>query len=370
MLILKQGFYNINKLMDNETTVNVSSFINTDPVFRIIIPSIGFIGLITNIACVIIFSNKDFKEDMYHYLKFKSIAVIMHLFIQILRPLSILKGNFSSASIISVIYDLYFLSYFVSFFELSIILFHILSTIEYYLIVSNNNDVMKLIRKVSCRSKILFIFIFSMFMYIDILFSRVIHGWHLAEINESNKIVDQRIYYSIQTTSFGSTMARKIISSIVFMIRDGLNLVILVILNILIYLNVMESIKKKRAIIFKSRKVDDSTKSVSIGMSNSGSSKSTSSNNNKKINKTERKVTLMVLFSSITYVSTRIPLLICVILGDYANLNLWGTTFGRFTTIYLYVTYLIDILYFYIFNERFKKIFDEYLFKIFKINIQ
>ena len=140
MLILKECFYNITKLMDNETFVNVSSTINYDPVFRFVIPSISLAGLLTNAICVIVFSHKDFKEDMHHYLKIKSLTIIFHLFIQILRPISNLKGNFSSASLISVIYDLYFLSYMISCFEMCIILFHILSSVEYYLIVSNNTN--------------------------------------------------------------------------------------------------------------------------------------------------------------------------------------------------------------------------------------
>jgi hypothetical protein len=361
MLILKHGYYNITRLTDNETFVNVSSIFKSDPVFRIVIPSIASTYLLTNFICVIIFSNQDFKEDMYHYLKFKSISIILHSLIQILRPISNLRVYFSSASLVSVIYDLYFLSYLVSCLELCIILFHILSTLDYYLIVTNKTDYLKLTRKLSYRIKILFVFLFSIFIYLQELFSRIIKGWTLIEINQTNIIADQRTYYSIQTTSFSSLMTKKIISNIVFLIRDCLNLIILIVLNILIYVNVIKSIKKKRIIFLKSNKVDDISKNNSTYSSNS-----TTTSRLSKIDKTERKVTFMVIFSSLTYISSRIPLLIIVLASEYSGVGLWGTTFGLFTTVYLYVTYLIDILYYYLFNERFRKILNGYIFQILK----
>ena len=312
-----------------------------DYVYLIVIPLISLFGFILNIIIIIIFSNKSFKEIMYKYLKMESIFICINLTIQMLRPVYFYKLSWFSRSQISLIYNEYLLNYMVSCLEMTAFILHILAIIDYYLLASNLNQKFKIFYKFSYIKISISIIIITMICFIFLCFEYSIEQKFVVEVNRTNHVINDKIIYIYKDTEFRKTVLFKIIELTVFSIRDGVLLIILIILNILIYFQVVKAIINKRNIL----------------------------KSNNQIPIKSAKVTVMVIFGCLNNIMGRTPILIDFILINAIGWNDTIAIVNKFACLAVYISYFFKFFLFLFFNQRFKKIvfnFSTSIFKLFK----
>ena len=310
----------------------------------IIIPSSGILGLILTLFCLIIFKNSVFKQEVYTFLKYESVFIEIDLFITSLRPMfSYVQSEFS-ITYFPQFYHIYMLIIFPSIIETSAIICHNFSTFELYLLLSNKQKP-KFLQK--CPKKIicLIIFAISCLIYTYQFFSFRVGVYGDYEINNlTNKTEFVFTNYGYGTFDFNDTIAKKIIQTFAFILRDGVNLIILIGLNVMILLKVKNVILRKKTLLKKIPTI--------------GSSK----NNSKKMNQirnSQRTTAIMVLLVSLSYMIGRLPIMAINILRDfYDNKTLQFININA--VLCVYISYGSYFFIYYICNNKFRKIFNDY----------
>ena len=310
-------------------------------------------AFILNMFCVFIFSNERFKDFVfYKYLMIESILISTNMFIQSLRPINFNRQSFFSKTLFSQIYLNIFLYYISSALEMSAFFCHILSLLDFYLLISNSNKKPKLYTKISYIQICLFVIVFSFVSYAYNIFIHTIISYSLVQIDPTNnKVLYSVQIYTWKDTPFYHSTLKKIIEISVNLLRDGLNLLFLIVLNILIYLRVHDSLNRKRKLqIIKSNQVCSTDVTLSnIKVSNN-------------LNKTHEKLLIMILFGTLNYTFGRLPILVKFILSNIFQNNY--EILNSFATLCVYIAYVNTFFLYYYTNSRFSEVFKKYCAKL------
>ena len=306
----------------------------------IIIPSSGILGLILTLFSLIIFSNSVFKQEIYTFLKYESVFIAIDLFVTSFRPMfSYVQSEFS-ITYFSQLYYIYFIIIFTSIFEMSAIICHNLSNYELYILLSNKQKP-KFLQK--CPKKIIcaIIFAFSCLIYLYQFFSFRVRAYGNYEINNfTNKTEFVFTNYRYGTFDFNDTLAKKLIQIIAFFLRDGVNLILLIGLNVMIFFTVKDVILKKK-ILLQNMATKDSSKKTN------------------QIRNSQRTTAIMVLLVSLSYIIGRLPIMTITILMEFYR----NDTIEFITIISVFCVYISYGSYFFIYyicNNKFRKIFNDY----------
>ena len=222
---------------------------------------VSMVGFILTTLSYMVFNSTYFRKvdkekfknyELYFYLRIESIFICLNLFFQILRIIFFNKAL--QHEYISIIFELYLLDYFAGVLEMSAIIYHILSTFNFYIIVSNLNNKCCSIKccKMSGHNRLacLIVFFFSCIQFIYKIIGKNV---------EKNCNNSTRCIYEIENNQFGISDTFKIWEIIAFLIRDFCVLISLIVLNILIYIKVNKSIKYKKSILELSFSIETSS---------------------------------------------------------------------------------------------------------------
>jgi hypothetical protein len=332
-------------------------------IFIYLIPFISLIGFILNMICFIIYSDREFKESLYKYLKVESIFISMNLFMQLFRPFEAYRIgnlnsiNWSSKSYLAQFFEFYCLNFLASVFEMTALMLHLISSFNYYILLSYKPgssfyNKLKLLEKVSyIKITIIFTlfsilaFLFQIFQYDLVAVNIIMDKFNLTE-NE------HRIAYFKIESGFYNTPLSKFLTLFWFSFRDGFILLLLFILNIFIYFEANYSFRKKFSFFMAS---SNSTDSLSVVSNNKLKSRD---------NKAQIKLAIMVIATSMNFFVGRFPILLAFILKNTEN----GWTrpvkismdIGCLT---VFVSYPLFFYHYFFFNKRFRTILFRYFDK-------
>ena len=310
----------------------------------IIIPISGILGLILTLFSLIIFSNSVFKQEVYTFLKYESFFIAIDLFLTSLRPMACYIQSDFYITYFPQFYIIYMLMILASIIETSAIICHNISTFELYILLSNKQKP-RLIRKCSKIVICMIVIAFSSVIYTYQFFSLRVTAYGNYEINNfTNQTEYVFTHYGYGTFDFNDTLAKKIIQTFAFILRDGVNLIILIGLNVMIFYRVRHIILRKKALL------DNAPKT---GSGNNNSKK------NNHIKKGERTTAIMVLLVSLSYVIGRLPIMaINIMMEFYDNETLQLININALLCVY--ISYGSYFFIYYICNNKFRKIFNDY----------
>ena len=325
-----------------------------DSFYCIIIPLVSFFSFVLNVICFTIFNSSEFlnkvklKQNLYRYLKFESLFISLNMFIQMFRPLQY-SPSFQMG-LISKIYDLYLVWFLAGVLEMFALNCHIISTLDFYMVITNRNICFPCLVQIPYVFKLLAMFVISFFLFAYLLFCYEINKYELFETNESNQTTS-RVIYSIDKLYFEKTKLKSTIEIFAYLIRDGIMVLILIILNILIYLHVRKSLIKKKRMLLADR-YTETTQSIK------------GSNIKKKLKNVNIKIIAMVILTTLNNVCGRVPMLIYFIVRNFSTSKLIDI-FCKIGVISIFVSYTLSFFIFYFCNNRFRQIFQKKIAGIF-----
>ena len=314
-------------------------------------PILSLFGLVFTIFIFLIFSNSSFKQNIYVFLKYESVFIWLDLCATAF-PIIIYRPEWDKAYF-RCFYRLYFIGILKSVLEMTGILCHIMSSIELFLLISNKTKP-KSLQKVPNLTIGLILFLISCFIYSYMFFVSYIdeEPYRLLYNNGTNITSLQFIGYKVRNTEFNDSMTKKLIEIIAFSIRDGLNLIVLIALNVMIYLKVKKAMTKKKKMLNQNFSVN--TTNNKTEMHNNG---------NNKLKRSERNTAFMVIIVSICYTIGRIPIMISFIVRNvYEETN--GMRIFKITSVISVILSYDSYFFIYYFtNKNFRNLFTQYLIR-------
>lgn len=365
------------KLLYSSNNTNKTFFLNLDVdiTYIYIMPIISLTGLILNIFTCITFSSSLFNLVFYRYLQIESFIVCFNVLFQVFRPFCFNRLSWSSKSYTCIFYINYLIYFTSSILELSCVLLHILSTISFYLIVLKN-DKNKMLCLISSRLRYYkfnsaVIFIFSNLVFLYQYFSCFIKPITIIEVSlQTNQTIQKHVIYDCEDSKFKQTNLKQIIEILMFLYRDGFNIIILMIINFLIYLKLRDWIKIKSIFVkntlvltCKENVVESSGKTLQNQYCSKA--KIIKSNSN-EMNQLNKKLIIMILLGGINLIFGRIPILISFILRNLLKWDLWQRAniglalFNSIAVLFVFISYMNTFFLYYYCNKRFKKVFKLY----------
>lgn len=333
-----------------------------DLFFTYICPILGICGFILHSLSFMIYSNCKFKEMLYKYLKMESLNVLLNLLITTIKPIYYCHTCSVSKTYFAQIYFIALIVYGPSILELSAILNRNLSTLCCLMILRNKINRLKIVLLINYYKIINLIiwFISSLIFFYQIFEYKII----IINPNETNKI------YKIEKSQFSNTTTKLVLELNAFIFRDGLNLTILIVLNILIFVCFKNDLSKKKA-FFKS--TNSNRRDECVSRQDSDMKKQSKEDKYKKnirsnrIKKCETKQTIMVFLTCLSCIIGRLPILIYFILRNFENENKY-LVFNKIAVLFIYLTYIFNFFLYYHSNKRFRKILIQ-IFSNFFANI-
>ena len=313
-----------------------------------VFPALTLIGLILTIFIFLIFSQPSFQQNIYVFLKYESVFIWLDLCATAL-PIFIYRPEWDKAYF-RWFYRLYFIVISKSVLEMTGILCHIISSIEILLLISNKKRP-KLLQKTPNIIIVLILFLLCALLYSYMFFVSFIDEEPYGPLfnNATNTTMFQYVGYKISNTEFSKSLTKRLIEIIAFSIRDGLNLIVLITLNVLIYLKVKKAMAKKKIMLSQNFSVYATNNKAEIDI-----------NSNNKLKRSERNTAFMVIIVSICYTIGRIPIMISFIVRNVYEENNQIRIFVIASIICVVLSYDSYFFIYYFTNKNFKKLFRQY----------
>ena len=148
--------------------------------------------------------------------------------------------------------------------------------------------------------------------------------------------------------SFHFNVVMSIIEIAAFTLRDGLSSVVFIVLNILIFNKVKKNLNKKKRMVMEKSTVNDFAET---------------GNSLTKVDRSQIRLTIMVLVSCANCLVGRTPILLFFILRNFLEESQL-TKLLYFAISCIYFSYFISFFLYYITNKKFKYVLKQCLFKI------
>jgi hypothetical protein len=353
-------YYTSNYYVTKENLSNQSpqSIEENDIFFVYVAPSVAFIGIWFEIISILVFSHQDFKnQDLFKYLKVKVYFEMFDLLFGILRPLSDCKTCETSTTYFARVFFIMTIVYLASVCETSAILCQIVSSLNFYLLVSN-----KLNSKSSLWCVIINFFKkIKLVCAIIVLFGLILFSYQLAQYEVIGKTVldetknQTKIVYIQNNRPFNDHIIKTILEVVTFFIRDFVCLAILIIINMNLYLRLRKNIKSKAEFCRQNNRSQKHERVVKD-----------EDKNMIKLVKFESKMTIMFIVIFINHIFGRMPILLFFIIRNFYD-GIIMFYFIRIAVFHIYFSYSISFFFYFFSNRKFKRVFlKHYLFKCWK----
>ena len=266
---------------------------------------ISFLGFFFCIASVYVLWSDEFKENLFIYLRIECMLMALDLILAGFR--SLFRGFACRTStcpipntFVQVLIVLF--TYFPSPIEASALATDIFASLNCLIMLKpNRNKFEQFIFNLNPFVTIVFVFLTFSLIFIYQCFTNI-------DLYYLDFVISNQIYFDL----------------IAFSIRDGLLLLILILLNVIIAWKVKSSLRKKMSIVKETTSIE-------------------------KMQRSQHRMTIMVLADSVNSIVGHIPLL-CVFILRNLNLSPISSAFFLFT----FLSYFLKFFIFLKFNKRFR----------------
>ncbi|CAF0864996.1 unnamed protein product [Brachionus calyciflorus] len=319
-----------------------------DLILTYICPILGLCGFLLHSLSFLVYSNSKFKELLYKYLKMESLNVLLDLLITSLKPIYFCRTCDVSRTHFVQIYFIAFMVYGASILELSAIMNRNLSTLCCLILLRKKFSKLRITLILNYYKILnLIIFVISALIFVYQVFEFKIVN------NENEK------FYNVEKSQFSKTTLKSVLEVTSFIFRDGINLSILILLNIFIFICFKNDLSKKKA-FFKSKNSNTELttfKDISSSVRDTRQStekKYVVKTRNDRIKQSERKQTIMVFLTCLCCITGRLPILIYYILSNLDKKNNYKQL-DNVAVMIIYLTYVFNFFLYYQSNRRFKQ---------------
>ena len=295
-----------------------------------IMPSISVLGVILNLMSVIVLiqisKRKSAYSNMLNYLLFKSVNDGLQFLINAFTPFYFCIHCENSHSYIIIIWYIYFFYYAEDVFMLSSSLMELMASFDCCIRIAEK---MKL-----CYSKripyiiIPFIQVFAAIYYVHLLFEFKIEP--LNSFENSGKIQS----YKYVLTDFYYSKVGKFFRIGHVVIRDIIPFLLLILINVFIILKFRTAVKRK----LKLNQSINQTRSVQAAIN------------------AEKKNQIMILLSGLNFMIGHFGLILYYIQPFQASPEFW-TCFVEFYYLPYYLSFVVNVFLYYVFNKNFRNQF-------------
>jgi hypothetical protein len=197
-------------------------------------------------------------------------------------------------------------------------------------------------------------------IFIIALLSLVLFSYQLFQFNIT--LNSSEIFLTKNMENYFSTTF-KVIEVIVFGIRDGLFLIVLLVLNFFLFKKFRICMENKRKMV-KYSQPSTATTNPAINPSNRENMQSIRVNNQTQQERAKRSINLMILFCCLNSTFERIPIFLAFIYknlneGDEKAINLML----KVGTLTVRIAYILKFFIYYYFNNRFRRKFADIFLK-------
>jgi hypothetical protein len=344
----------------------------------------GLFGFILCSMSIIVFSSSNFKEKLYKYLKMESTFMALNLLIQIFRPIAYCDPFCQiSRSYISNLYVYIAIVYLASIFEMSAFFFNILAASHLLSLMSPENKLAKYLQfEISHRLMVIFIvgfsaslFSFQLFQFKIVPACYLLNYYNLTSISE----LASANLYAIECTAFHSSRTKFYLEKVSMSIRDGIGMMVMIILNILLLIKFKMNIKKKQYMLKSKSNLTDQQKKQQNSTAYSQNNNSPNNFNEplhsiaenkmngetvvrakkKQINNVEHRMTVMVIVNCSNCIFGRMPVFLFFILHNFIENGRVNEIFFSIACVAIYASYSFSFFLFYLNNKRFRKAFKQ-----------
>jgi hypothetical protein len=344
---------------ENFSNQSPQSIEENDIFFVYVAPSVAFVGILFEIISILVFSHPDFKSQyLFKYLKVKVYFEMFDLWFGLLRPISDCKGCDTSTTYFSRVFFIMTIVYLASVCETSAILCQILSSLNFYLLVSNKLNSRKWCVLIKFFKKI------KLVCCLIVLFGLILFSYQLAQYEIIEKaVLDEaknvsKIIYIQTNRPFNDHIIKTVLEVVTFFIRDFVCLVILIIINLKLYLRLRKNIKTKAK--FRRQNIESNKMTQNQEIVNNVGKKDII-----KLVKFESKMTIMFIVIFINHIFGRMPILLFFIIRNFHD-GIEMFYFIRIAVFHIYLSYSISFFFYFFSNKKFKRVFLHYFFIIFK----
>lgn len=322
-------------------------------------PPITCLAFIFCSLCIFFFSRGTFKHKLYKYLKYEAVFITVDLAIKCISPIYYCQDTCDlHHSLFSCSFLVYFCIYASSICEMSALICNILSAFYCYLLISErtlHSQRSSFLIKFSHRIIISFVVVFSAALYSYQLFQFDIrqdseHGGYTVTISD--------FYYSQLNVGL------EIFANI---LRDGVNLVILLVINTMLILQIRSNVRRKSSILPRSventchrRQTQVSSTSLTVATPTSPPviRPPSISMSFKVIN--EKKITKLIVINCFNSVLGRLPIMLYFVLRNLSNNSTLIEVVAASAFLFVYLSYLAKFFVFYVINKKFRDSVKEF----------
>lgn len=227
-----------------QTNLQNASQTTNDPTYVIVCPLVGLIGLALNLITLAIMSS--FKQPLYFYLRLELTFICLDEFVTILKPIYYCRSCSISTTLFANAFYYGFNVYLASVLELGALLSRNMSALICFLLISNHLRQLRFVlKKSSCMLIMPVIVIFSLLVYIYQLFEYKITCVNSTTRLESSPGLTIKVC-QIEKTWFGLSATKKWIEMVVMLFRDGINVGVLLVFNILIIILTRQNLEDQK----------------------------------------------------------------------------------------------------------------------------
>ena len=286
---------------------------------------------LTAFISIIIFSKKEFKELVYKYIKLELVILVIYSV---------------QSSFLPFFFDFEFaLTYYVQWISLVCFgfLFNIWSTVYFYLnilsslscyLLVKNKTSSKLYKLLSYyKLSLLIIFAFGIIMYSYVLFMNEI------KLVYDNSTTNQTYFYVMSGNEVNVSKIGIIIEVFVIVIRDGVGLILILIINLILLVDFKKAMRNKKAVLKYNKKDSKMSKN------------------------SENKLVLITLLNFLVGIMGHVPYLFLVLIKNFGALVINSASFKLSVIILLFstqISYCFNIFSFYFGNKRFRHHLNAY----------
>ena len=282
---------------------------------------------------------------------------------QIFRPFDAYKKSWISKTLYVQILEFYFLNYSATILELTALLLHLISTFNFYILLTSYkrnflNQKLEIMTKISYIKVSICCFIFSNVMFSFQLSQNNIVKYNVIEVDSNDIVVNTREIYLNEEREFSKKPAFLISMLVCHFFRDGYVLSLLLVLNVLIFIEGKKALYKKQQMNLRNKELSFS---CDDSMYPTNSTNEIEKRVKKSTKKSYLKLTTMVLATSLNFIIGRIPILVGFILKaidqEWSNRVNLAMKVGCTS---VFVSYFLFFFLYYFFNNRFRKVFKQY----------
>ena len=296
-----------------------------------VIAGLAILGVVTNTLNIIVFSQKNMmKNTMNVYLLAKSASDLYYMVGNALEPMSVCFNCFTMYLYWYQTLSLIYRYYICSVAQLSSMMLDVMATLNRYVTISQNFS--KFSKRIDHRLIILGIYLFGALFYIYKFFV-----FTVTEMRNDSVVKEYYLDYS----DFGAKIGHQLFDSIHTVIRDGICVLAIIVLNILIMIQMRRAMATKKII---------------------GSHGNKASSSKIKARRAEQKITIMVILTGIKEAILHILLLVYYLpVPQFRDIALDDCY--QDTLFFLYIlSYSVNFFFYIFFNNNYRETFTELWF--------